>query len=137
MAFGFERAAPKRTGRDLLRRGAVAIVGSILLNWLILTAVVTTIVGPYEHLQFVPVTFWTTVGAIGAVITYGLIDRFSDSPDRTFIIVAAVVLVLSFVPDIGLLVSDPEATVGAVTVLMIMHVTVAAISVATLTDDVW
>jgi hypothetical protein len=47
--------------------------------------------------------------------------------------VAVVVLLLSFVPDVLLLQADPAATVPAVIVLMVMHVVVAVVCVASLT----
>lgn len=126
----------KRTGRELFGRGGIALVISVLANWLILVAVQeTAFVGNYGHLQVAPVTWWTTVGAVGSVVAYGVIDVLSDEPDRTFAVVAFIVLLLSFAPDTALLVHDPEATVGAIAVLMIMHVTVAAICVASLTDS--
>ena len=53
---------------------------------------------------------------------------------RTRYIVAAVVLVLSFVPDIALLASGMTgATVATVGVLMLMHVIAAAITVGMVT----
>lgn len=135
MITALERASVKRTGRELVGRGGVVLTISVLVNWLVLVAVLeTAIVGNYGHLQIAPVTWWTTVGAVGSVVAYGVIDARSDTPDRTFAVVATVVLLLSFVPDLALLVHDSAATVGATGVLMVMHVTVAATSVAILTD---
>jgi hypothetical protein len=42
------------------------------------------------------------------------------------------VLVVSFLPDLGLLAGDPAATVPGVLALMVMHVVVAAASVGAL-----
>jgi hypothetical protein len=46
--------------------------------------------------------------------------------------IAAGVLLLSLIPDVGLLAVDPAATPLAVVVLMVMHVVVAAVSVGLL-----
>ena len=70
---------------------------------------------------------------MGATVTYWLLVRRASNPDRTFVRVASVVLVVSFVPDVGLLSGDPAATVPGVVVLMAMHVVVAAVSVTVLT----
>lgn len=121
--------------RELAKRGAAAIalsvVGNLLLLWIVLAG---DFVEPYESLSVTDVSLFTALGALGATLVYGALTRFSDTPDRTFTIVAAVVLVLSFLPDVALLEFDDEATVPAVIVLMIMHVVAASICVAVLTD---
>lgn len=128
---------PNRTLRELGLRGISAVVLSLLVNWLLLGVVLfTDLVSPFDPLNFIPVTLLTAAGAIGAVIVYALVDRRSSTPDRTFAVVAVVVLLLSFIPDFALLALDDDATVGAVLVLMVMHVTVAVICIETLTDYV-
>ena len=78
----------------------------------------------------------TPDGVVGATLVYALLLRRSRAPRRTFVRVAAAVLVLSFLPDLALLALDPAATVGGVVVLMLMHVVVAAASVGVLTRRV-
>ncbi|THE66556.1 hypothetical protein D8Y22_01800 [Salinadaptatus halalkaliphilus] len=131
-----ERTPTKRPLRALLRRGGIAVGGSLLVNWGIVAAVrATALVGPLEYFQFGPVTLWTTVGVIGAVVVYRIVDALSGRPDRTFTVVAGAVLVLSFGPNVGLFLFDPAATAGGVVGLMSMHVTTAIICVAALTAD--
>ena len=121
--------------RELAKRGALAVGASVLANWLLLGAVLTgTIVEPFDALSFPPVTLLTVLGTVGAIFVYGGLTRVVADPDRAFLIVAVAVLVLSFIPDIALLEVDPGATVPGVVVLMLMHVVVAVICVATLTD---
>lgn len=79
-----------------------------------------------------PVAFLSAVGVAGATAVYWALSRYLTDSDRTFVRVAAVVLLISFVPDIALLAVDPAATPLAVIVLMVMHVVVAVASVGTL-----
>ena len=130
-----ETEAGRISARELAKRGALAVGASLLANWLLLGAVLAgNVVEPFGALSFPPVTFLTAVGAVGATLVYAAFTRVADNPDRIFLLVAAVVLVLSFVPDVALLEVDPGATVPGVVVLMLMHVTVAVICVAALTD---
>ncbi len=84
----------------------------------------------YGHIGLI-----TAAGVLGAVLTFAGIGRVAQRPTRLFRIVAAVVFVLSFVPDIGLLVSKalPGANGQTVSVLMALHVAPALVSVAILT----
>ncbi|MDZ7689039.1 MAG: DUF6069 family protein [Halobacteriales archaeon] len=120
--------------RELAKRGAIAVVLSVVVNLVVLQAVlVGDLVQQFEPLNVGPVALFSALGAVGATVAYAVVDRFSETPDRTFVVVAVVVLVLSFVPDIFLLQAEPAATVPAVVVLMVMHVVVAVASVASLT----
>ncbi|KTG20244.1 DUF6069 family protein [Haloferax profundi] len=119
----------------LARRGLTAVALSLVANALVLTLVLASgAVQPFTPLSYPPVMFLSAVGAIGATLVYGLLSSRVENPDRTFLQVAIVVLVLSFVPDIGLLFGDPQATVAGVLVLMVMHVVVAAVCVGVLTE---
>lgn len=122
-------------GRELAKRGALAVGLSVLANWLLLGAILAgNVVEPFDALSFPPVTLLTAVGAVGATLVYGVLTRVVADPDWIFLLIAAVVLVLSFVPDVALLEVEPGATVPGVVVLMLMHVVVAVICVASLTD---
>lgn len=123
------------SNRALVQRGVVAVVLSVVVNWLVLWGVLASdLVDPFDALALPPVTLLTALGAVGATVAYGVVVRRATRPDRTFVRLAAIVLLLSFVPDLALLRFDPAATVPAVVVLMILHVTVAVISVIALTD---
>lgn len=120
--------------RTLAVRGAVAVLASLAVNLLLLGVVQAgDLVEPFDPLSVPSVAVLTAAGAVGATVAYWVLTRRRSDPGQTFARVAAVVLVLSFVPDVALLANDPAATVPAVLVLMVMHVTVAAICVATLT----
>ena len=118
----------------LARRGLTAVVASVAANSLLLALVLASgAVQSFMPLSYPPVLFLSAVGAIGATLVYGLLSRRVENPDRTFLRVAVVALALSFLPDIGLLFGDPQATILGVLVLMAMHVVVAAVCVGTLT----
>ena len=120
--------------KELAKRGGIAVVLSVVANLVLLQAVlVPELVQQFEPLNIGPVALFSALGAVGATVAYAVIDRLSETPDRTFTAVAVVVLVLSFVPDIALLQADPAATVPAVVVLMVMHVVVAVVCVVSLT----
>lgn len=117
-------------GTELGKRGALAVVLSLVVNGLLLGVVLATgVVTPFRPLAFGPVLMLSAVGAAGATATYWVLTRVSDRPDRLFPGIAGVVLVLSFVPDVTFLPGQQGATWGAIAVLMVMHVTVAAASV--------
>jgi hypothetical protein len=114
-------------------RGALAIVASVLVNAALVWALDAAGIAPdFRALTYPPVVFLSALGAVGATVVYVILGRYVDDVDGTFIRVAAAVLVLSFLPDLGLLAADPAATVPGVLALMLMHVVVAAASVVAL-----
>lgn len=123
------------TTRTVLLRGVVAaLLGAVVNAGLVAVAQSLGIAPEFRALTYPPVVFLSVVGALGATVTFALVERrTSGDPVRTFTRLATVVLVLSFVPDVGLLVADAAATVTGVVVLMVMHVVVATVSVALLT----
>lgn len=124
--------------RTLLKRGFVALALSLVLNWAILAMVLgANLVAEFQALEFPSVTLLTTAGVVGATIVYGLLDRRYRNPNPLFVRVAIVVLLLSFIPDIALLLFDDDATVGAVAVLMFLHVPPALACIGALTGELF
>lgn len=122
--------------RSLPIRAAIATGLSVAVNVVIVAVAGAFAVAPgFQALTVPPVAFLSAVGAIGAVLVYLLLRRVSSSPDRTFRRVAVAVLVLSVLPDIGLLLADETATPIGVGLLMVMHVTVAAICIGLLPES--
>lgn len=72
-------------------------------------------------------------GIVAATFVFTLVRRVSRDPVRTFTRIAAVVLVLSVLPDLVLLRAQPAATVPGVLVLLAMHVVAAVVIVGGLT----
>ena len=111
-------------------RGGLAVVLAVLANvGLVLGVDALGIAPEFQALTIPPVSVLSALGAGGATVVYWLLGQYVSDADRTFVRVAAGVLLLSFVPDVALLAIDPAATPLAVVVLMAMHVVVAAVSV--------
>ncbi len=119
----------------LARRGLVAVVVADAVNAAVVFAADAAGVAPnLDPLSYGPVLLFTTLGVVGATIAYGLLDRFVANPDRTFTLVAAVVLVLSWIPDALFVPAMPGGTAAGAAVLAFMHLTAAVVAVAALTD---
>lgn len=117
-------------GRPTAVRAAVAVVAAVGANGVVVLLANELGIAPgFRALALPPVAFLSAVGAAGAFVVYALLGRYVENRRRTFVRVAAGVLVLSFVPDLALLAVDPAATLGGVAVLILMHCVVAGISV--------
>lgn len=112
---------------DLLRRTAIAAVAAVIVNTLVsvIAKALFDIPDDFEHIELRAVIVSTLVGVLGAAVVYAVIRR-----DRTFVIVAAVALVISLAAPLS--VSD-EGDAAAVGTLMLMHVTTAAIVIGVFT----
>ena len=129
--------APVRVfNRRLLWAGPLAIGGALVANAVVraIELAVLPIPAAFFPLQSAAFVGLTVVGVLGAVLVYAVIGRFTQNPIRNFRIVAGVALLLSFLPDLGLLVSGmPGATLAGVLGLMAMHVVAALVAVGVLT----
>ena len=114
----------KQNSWGLGKIGATAAVGSALANlvFMIVSSSYAAVPDTFAPLTPVPVIIWSVIGAFGAVGTFALVRKFSTTPGRTFNIIAAVVLVLSFYPDVAIagIAEGPfaGATTGAIIVLI-------------------
>jgi hypothetical protein len=80
-----------------------------------------------------PIAF-TLILVSGAVGVFAIVARFAKNPFRTYQVIALVVLLLSFLPDLAYAGSSiPGASWPVATVLIIMHVVAWAITVRMLT----
>ena len=114
---------------DLLRRTALAAVAAAVVNVLVAVAAkaLFDIPDDFEHIEIRAVIVSTLVGVLGAAIVRAFVRD-----DRTFVIVAAVALVVSLAAPLS--VSD-EGDAAAVGTLMLMHVLTAAIVVLGFTQS--
>lgn len=119
----------------LLRRGAIALAlalaANLALAWVALTV---AFVDSQEFFQYGAIVLWTTLGIAGATAVYGVVARQSATPARTFLQVAAIALVVSFLPDIGLAVTADAVTTSEAIGLMILHVPPAVVAVLALPE---
>ena len=127
---------PSRLAR-LRWAGPLAIGGSAALNGLIYLvadafgAFPSDVVIPAagQPMTIAPVVFTSAIGAFGATVAYALFDRYVADSDRRFRLVAALVLLASFVTPFTI----PAASAAMIGTLLVMHVVVAAVSVWALT----
>jgi hypothetical protein len=119
----------------LWKIGLIAFIASAIANELLMLVSKSSLGVPesFTPLTAPPIIIWSFLGAFGAIGVYALIRKYSKSHKRMFNIVAAVVLVLSFIPDLAIVgVSEGPfagATMAAAVILMIMHVISYAIVV--------
>lgn len=114
--------------------GLLAAVVAGVVNVLVRVLATTLFDVPdgYQVLGLGPVVTTTLVGVIVATAVYGIVARVSKRPNRTFLSVAVVVLLLSFGPLIAppaFLADAPPSVIGT---LAAMHVTTAVIVVGLL-----
>jgi hypothetical protein len=78
---------------------------------------------------------FTFGGALGAVVVYALVGRFSRRPIWLYERIALGALILSFIPAILIWADDamPGTTAGGVAALLVMHIVAWAIVVGMLT----
>lgn len=114
--------------------GALTIVANLIL--LFAGRPFTGVPDTFTTLSPGPVVMWSVLGTIGATIAFALARRFAKSPNKTFVLIAVIVLLLSFIPDVlihgmtsGMFAG---ATWSAVALLMVMHIAAAVILVKTL-----
>lgn len=125
-------------GRDhtyAIQAGAIALVLSVVVNAALVTVARMAAIGEgLMAMTYPSMLVLTAVGVVGAVALYLLLRSVTSRPDRTFLAVAAVVLVVSIVPDFTYIPAQPGGSVTAGAVLALMHVATAAIVVWLLVD---
>jgi hypothetical protein len=112
---------------------AVASVGINMSIWGLVR-----LFGPSSLSQFEPlagpgsVILLTTIGAFGAYYAYGVIAQLTPKPQKLYLILAVLVLLLSLIPDIDYPPDSPGYSSFAIFVLIAMHFTSAFIDVGLL-----
>lgn len=122
----------------LVKYGIGALIAASVANTLVLFVSLSLaefppayVGGPFGPLAVGPVVVNSAIAAIGATLVYGVIAGYASRPDRTFVAVAGLALVLSFgmflAPDLA------GAPPGVFAVLAVMHVVAAVVIVGVLT----
>ncbi len=116
--------------------GLATVVAAVIAN-VVVFSMGSALVGydpEFVILKNVSATIlFTLVPAIGAVLLYTLLSRFTGNPDRIFTISAAVVFVVTLIPDFVYIPTVPGASVGQTAILVLMHVVAAGVIVGMLT----
>lgn len=133
--------ASPATAADLATpRPAPLKVAGLLLGALVASNVVNAVIAAialaagasdgFQPLQPGAYIFFTVVGVLIGAVGWALVRRRAGAR-RLLRTLVPVVVIVSFVPDLAMLVSDyqPGADVTGVVALLLMHVAVAAIAV--------
>jgi hypothetical protein len=107
----------------------VAAVAGVLIVRAIAMAILPAPYAPGLAMLMLPVIL-TLILCTGAVLVFALVGRFAKNPVRTYLIISAIFLVISFLPDLAA-VSAPFPGAGwpySIT-LMTMHVVAGFITV--------
>ncbi len=129
--------APRALGRGRFARVGIATVAAATAANILVYFVGGALV-PYDA-RFLPLAnvsgaiAFTLPAAIGAVLVYAALLRFARYPARTFAIIAAIVFVVTAIPDLTYIPTVSGVTGGQTAILVLMHVVAASIIVWTLT----
>lgn len=127
---------PPTTGR-LLAAGVMAAVMSVVVNdaLALLAVAVVGIPGVFPPLHTIAVTVVTVVGVALAVSAFGVATRRSTRPLRFYATVAAVSLLLSWLPDLAIFLHHvfPGTSGTGVAALAVLHLTTASVTGGALT----
>ncbi|MDF9748562.1 DUF6069 family protein [Natrinema salsiterrestre] len=96
---------------SIVRRGALAVGGSVVANLLVPGgALVVLGAGGFDPFGIGPVALSSGIGALSATGVYAVLARLRERPDRPFVALATVVLLLSFATlvEAAALVGEPR-----------------------------
>jgi Family of unknown function (DUF6069) len=120
--------------RRLLWVGPLTVAASVIGVLIVRTIARVILPAPYAPglaIIMVPIIL-TVVLCSAAVVVFALVGRFAKKPIRTYIIIASIFLVISFLPDLAVPsmgAAMPGANWGYAITLMIMHVVAGSITV--------
>lgn len=112
---------------------AIAVVGAVAVNTVIaLIAVAVGASKDFAPLQLPAYATFTVIGVLAGAVGWAAVRRWSRRPGAVLRWLVPTVVVLSLVPDVGLLVSDAQPNTSGIAVagLMLMHLATSAVAVA-------
>ena len=115
--------------------GLATIVAAVLANVLIYFAGDAVVGYDPDFVVLANVSgavIFTFAAAVVAVLLYGALLRWTANPVRIFTVIAAIVFVVTTVPDFTYIPGVDGASNGQTAVLVIVHVVVAAVIVSML-----
>ncbi|MFI9832789.1 DUF6069 family protein [Streptomyces sp. NPDC051913] len=125
------RSAPSRAAAvGWLIAGTVAAIVAAALIALVSRAAGAS--DDFEPLQPGPYVTFTVLGVIVGAVGWEVIRRWTARPRTLLSWLVPAIVVISFIPDLLMLVSDyiPHADAAGIIGLVLMHVAVAAVAVA-------
>ena len=118
------------------RRGLATTVAATVAN--LLVYFLGNALVPYDP-RFLPLASvsgtiaFTLPAALGAVLLYAVLLRCAREPARTFTRIAALVFVVTLIPDFTYIPTVPGVTGGQTAILVLMHIVAACVIVRMLT----
>lgn len=118
------------------RVGLATVAASVAANTLVYF--IGGALVPYDP-RFLPLAgvsgeiVFTLPAALVAVLLYAALLRFARRPVRTFTLIAAIVFVVTLIPDFTYIPTVPGVTVGQTAILVAMHIVAAGVIVRMLT----
>jgi hypothetical protein len=120
----------------LLVAGGGLVLMATVANVLIAMALRSGLGVPaaFQPLATPGVASGTIVGMIGATLVFAWVARTKRDPRRTFVLIAAVGLIVSWLPDLGIWATGvfPGTTAAGILSLMALHVVAAGFAVGIL-----
>lgn len=120
--------------------GLIAIVGSVIANWITLALIlaVTDLTSDFLPLNYAPVGIFTALGVAVATLVFSFVMRRASQPIRTYWIVAMVAMVLSCIPNVLTAINPsaapfPGGTSAGFITLIAFHVVAGVVSTVILT----
>lgn len=133
-------ANPGGRSRSIWMAGLLAVVGSVVANWITLAVIlaVTDLTTDFVSLNYAPVGIFTTVGIVATTVVYYFVTHRAGKSIRTYWIIAMAAMVVSSIPNVILAVNPsaapfPAATGTGFAVLIVFHVVAALVSTVILT----
>jgi hypothetical protein len=124
----------RATASNIMLAGAVSMAAAVAANLVVraFLFVLLDLPGDFPPLQALSVIIFTLIGTGLGVLAYALVIKYSKNPTRTYLLIAAVALILSILPNFGLM-ANPEAapfpggSALAFGVLIIFHIVAALV----------
>jgi hypothetical protein len=131
--------APAVDRSKILKAGAIAVLGSVAAN-VVLLLILTPLLGlspAFMPFGIGPIAFFTAFYTLLATVLFWLLARFTRQPVRIFLILAAIGFVVTAVPNVALAANPVGApfpgTSADFLTLLIFHLAPFAITVWALT----
>jgi F0F1-type ATP synthase assembly protein I len=127
-------ARARATASNIMLAGAVSMAAAVAANLVVraFLFVLLDLPGDFPPLMALSVIIFTLIGTGLGVLAYALVNKYSKNPTRTYLLIAAVALILSILPNFGLMANPaaapfPGGSALAFGVLIIFHITAALV----------
>jgi len=135
--------SPSATSSTLPARSKPGRVAGLLIAGIVVASIANAVIAlvaraagasaDFQPLQLGAYVTFTVLGILLGAVGWAVIRRRSTNPRALLSWLVPTVLVVSFIPDLMMFVSDytPNANTAGIIGLLLMHVAVAAVAVAT------